>query len=340
MTKLYPLHYVVLCMQLLCTFAHATVVPAFSLNQLVNDSDVIVVGEISDMHEIGNTTVLVSGALVRARKMAGVVDVQEVLKGAVRTSRLDIQFAITEKWVGYPSIPSGTRILFLNLAGETSVPANLYYPSLPAVAGTKSTGGTVLDRVVSELVAVLGSASAPVDQKSETIARLEGIATPSVLSALKNAATQNNDTVRLNAVTALLERDEISVLPIAERALLNPDRQLPDYLRHNLSYGIFTGVKSERAIPALSRLLASPETEVRRAAIMALRRSGSHQALNPLTKGLYDSDLQVRYLSVLGLAEITGETNWETSQEEFSADELRYLRYWRQWATDSQTRHR
>jgi hypothetical protein len=325
-------------MQLLCLFADATLVPGFSLKQLVDDSDLVVVGSVSGVREVGSTTVLLNAVPIPARQMAGEVEVEEVLKGAARSPRISLRYAITEQWVGYPSIPSGIRILFLKLTGDTAMVTNLYYPTLPAVAGIKSTGASAFDRTVSQLAAVLGSVSAPTDQKCEAIARLEGISSPAVISALEGAAKEKDPAVRLDAVTGLLERNEISVLPIAERVLLAPDTQSSGYQRHNLSYGIYTGVKSEGAIPILDRLLGSSDVEVRRAATMALRHTGSNQALQSLAKGLYDNDLQVRYFSVLGFSEITGQIKWQTSQEDYYANETQYLRYWRQWVRNSQLR--
>ena len=47
--------------------------------------------------------------------------------------------------------------------------------------------------------------------------------------------------------------------------------------------------------------------------------------LNGLRNALGDSDFQVRYDAVVGLAEIIGETAWRPSVRDFRADEINDL---------------
>jgi HEAT repeat protein len=53
---------------------------------------------------------------------------------------------------------------------------------------------------------------------------------------------------------------------------------------------------------------------------------------NALASGLEDPSDDVRYYSVRGLAEITGEVQWGPSIFEFQEREQRYLNHWREWA--------
>lgn len=72
--------------------------------------------------------------------------------------------------------------------------------------------------------------------------------------------------------------------------------------------------------------------ETRRAAAAALRHTGSNAAVDALSSALQDSDREVRYHAVLGLATITGLDEWGPSLELFDREEERYLTHWRAWA--------
>jgi hypothetical protein len=65
-------------------------------------------------------------------------------------------------------------------------------------------------------------------------------------------------------------------------------------------------------------------------AAAALRHTGVDAAMEPLSIALQDSDREVRYQAVLGLATITGKAEWGPTLNLFERDEQRYLTYWRE----------
>lgn len=137
--------------------------------------------------------------------------------------------------------------------------------------------------------------------------------------------------LRLSVASALLARNDTAGLAIAVDVLLAPRPLVPDHILHNLTYAISEGVQAEEAIPALTRLLGAADPRTRRAATAALRRTGSYAALTPLLSALRDSDLEVRYYAVVGLAEITGQLDWRPNMDAFESDQSRYLSYWLKW---------
>jgi HEAT repeat protein len=196
-------------------------------------------------------------------------------------------------------------------------------------------GENPFDAVVGEIAALLRSPSASAGDKTAAIWGglawdLQTLGTGVLKEALRFAAAEDRDLiVRMSAVVALLVQNDISVLPLAEQELSDPDSQLPDNSRLNLSSAIDEGVKGDAAVPALTRLLKNPDVRVRRAAAMALRNTKTKLAIDGLTLALEDGDAKVRYYAVIGLAEITGETEWRPSEKMFRANEGRYLRYWK-----------
>jgi HEAT repeat protein len=84
-------------------------------------------------------------------------------------------------------------------------------------------------------------------------------------------------------------------------------------------------------VPTLATLLKQGDVRVRRAAALALVNTASPSALAPLAQALDDRDHEVRYLAVIGLAEITGQNDWRPSADTFREREADYLSHWEQW---------
>ena len=94
--------------------------------------------------------------------------------------------------------------------------------------------------------------------------------------------------------------------------------------------GSISDVKDVRAMPSLIRLLHSNDVYIRRGAVTALRNIGNTEAIIPFSQALADSDQEVRYKAVMGLAVITGEKEWATTIERFKEDEQPYITHWRE----------
>jgi HEAT repeat protein len=99
--------------------------------------------------------------------------------------------------------------------------------------------------------------------------------------------------------------------------------------------GSLGGLKDWRAVPALKRLLDTNDQRIIKGVVIALRQSGSADALEPLARLLTNSDEQVRYYAVVGMGEITRQDEWTPAFDEFQKNEAKYLSYWRDWATSN-----
>jgi len=80
--------------------------------------------------------------------------------------------------------------------------------------------------------------------------------------------------------------------------------------------------------------LHATDVVVRRAAAAALRNIGGTEAIGPLTEALGDSDDQVVWTAILGLALTTGDLHHGPgAEEEFNGKQKEtYVNYWRNWA--------
>jgi HEAT repeat protein len=287
------------------------------------------------VQELGKTTIQVGDRAITAHKMSAELRADQFLKTPDGNTPpfLTFHFILPDEFVGWGSIaPQIYGVFFLvGSPGELKV-ASPYYPFVVAVPGGEAQEGTTIERIINQLRAVLQSETSSVQLKSQAIFALSRTKSPAAVPVLSGATQLRDVTLRLTAAAALLKRDDLSTIELATDALLQPDRALPPDLLHNLSYAISEGIRDERAIPSLTRLLHTPSVEIRRAAASALMHTGSNSAIDPLLSALDDLDPMVRYYSVVGLAEITGQTDWRPNIDDFTSDPNRYLKHWHEWS--------
>jgi HEAT repeat protein len=184
--------------------------------------------------------------------------------------------------------------------------------------------------VTAELAHVAGSAEAPLRARREAVEALSTLRTFAATTALQAATRHRDAGPRALAIAALLQRGDMAWLGPAASILLSHEQGVDPYLVWRLATAIEASVKDPKAIPTLVRLLHAPEVPVRRAAAAALRNTRDPAAIGPLTEALDDSDRDVRYQGVIGLAEITGaDSQWAPAYDTFLNNQGRYLTYWR-----------
>ena len=327
--------------------AHAGAVSVIDVQDLVSRADEIVVGYVTDLHEVRQTTITDNGRSVAATEMQAHVSVERVIKGHA-SEQINVNFLITRReFIGYRGIPRASRrVLFLKQNGSSMEPVSPYYPSLPASDPKDEPKNlSTTDEVVTTVAAVLYPPYGEVTIREEALWLLGFMCSAICEDPFRTAASQDPDPkMRLNAVAYLLRRGDLSFFPIAARVLQNPASSgitVPsrlDEVEQNLSSAIAAGVRNDpKAIPLLTDLLSSSDVRVRRAAVHALGNSGSGNAARSLLTGLRDADDLVRYQAAVGLAQITGQSNWRPLREEFQEDEAKYIQHWEEWASRTQT---
>lgn len=307
----------------------STLTSPLNLSALTEGADLIAVGSVAMVWEEGSTTINTQNRSIPARRMVALLHVQSVLKGQADSSTLNFKFLISEVSIGYKGIPkSQVKTFFLR---ETSPQEyailNPYYPFIVASEDAPPADGGPLDKVVANVAHLLMTPAAPFDSRREAIRVLSSVKTEAATSSLRQGAQEQNTSLRLEAAAALLRRNDISTLDMVAKSLLEPPQDIHDTVRGDLVFAL-DGIKDPRAIPTLSRLLTKGDVQIRRRAAAALRHTRSYEATGALARALDDSDQQVRYSAVTGLAEITGETKGMPSIDAFNKDESRYLAHW------------
>jgi len=158
---------------------------------------------------------------------------------------------------------------------------------------------------------------------------------PSATEVLRRAVRELRPPLNLLAAIHLVQRNNISALPLVEEGVrTSPMLEVSDRGHAIFEYhwgGALGGIKDPAAIPALARMLTVDDSEIRQGAVAGLRNTGSKAALEPLSQALYDSDIWVRWNAVMASAEITHQKEWYPVYDQFKENEQLYLDYWKAW---------
>jgi hypothetical protein len=304
------------------------------LDALTRDSDLIVVGKVTSVHEVdSNARVTVFSQEYRARVFAGVVHVDRILKGTVPPDTVSFRFYVPEAFVGWQSVTPNTYAAFFfrfGVNGELEF-ANPYYPSVPALPGSPTNNGTAIGRVLATVQAVIYAPDGTLNQKMTALQIISYSKSPGATALLRSALNDPEEFIRLEAATALVERNDSSGLALIIDGLMQEPSKIPDGMRQSLAANIGTWLTDPKAAPELVKLLKSPSAMIRRAAAEGLWRTQSQEAVAPLLSMLDDPDAKVRYFSVVGLAEITGQLDWRPNPDDFAASGTKYVQHWIAW---------
>lgn len=235
-------------------------------------------------------------------------------------------------------IPLGQYGIFFLQRGKSAFRVSEpLYAFLPAKPGGKPLSGPPLEQVAAKLGEALTDARSTQFDISSALDALRLIQGKFATEILHQALHDSSGQLRLRIALTLVSRGDITALDLVEAALLRPG-ELPANLQSDLA-GSLAGLKDPRSIPALKRLLKTNDPQITWGAAIALRQSGSADALEPLSRLLNDGDEEVRYYAVVGMGEITRQDEWTPAFGEFREHEAHYLSYWRDWAASNLPRN-
>jgi HEAT repeats len=319
--------YITATLKIVC--ATVAPIPALDLPTLVKESNIIVLGQVTSVREEGRMIINIWEKNIAARKMIAILDVDKVLKGNLNVSNIQIGFFIPELPLGYKDVTvNQIGIFFLR---EDYIVQNPYYPFIVAARGAPSEEGDVLDRIIAQLAHVLITPEVSLDERKQAVEVLSSVKTTTATEYLRRAVQSYDISLRFQAMAALLRRNDVSYLKTVEEILMQPPQNVDMALINALAFALQDGVRDPLAIPSLTRLLQAPDVQTRRGAAAALRHTDVISAIRPLSLALDDSDKEVRFQAVLGLAVLTGNTDYAPSISLYEQNEKRYLDYWQNW---------
>jgi HEAT repeats len=323
--------------------ARPGVMPGPDVTALAEQADLIVVGRVAREDKLQETTLPPNEGNFPAWVTVVRLHAEGVLKGVPGGRSVSFRALLPVWGVGaeaprYKPVNVGQFGIFF-LAGTSAGYEVLdpYCPYLPAAPGAPPQQGNPVDAVAGELAYVFESHDPSVQSRWarwEAVKALETVKRPSATAALREAAHDSDALVRVWAISALLRRDDISMLDEVEKLVPIPPDPSVQNLTAELGFAVGT-IKDGKAVPSLIRLLWSKDVNIRRGAAEALRNMHDPKAVKPLSRALFDSDQQVRYYAVVGLGETTGQNEWTPSIANFDKNEKKFLDHWREWAKEN-----
>jgi hypothetical protein len=313
--------------------ARATLVPRLDLEAMTSGADLIAVGRLVGAESLESKMVEIQGQPVQARVMLARLAVERTIKGQTTAPSVTFRFVLPDMFVGYPGIGGNEfGVFFLRAVASGLEVFDPYHPYLVASPGGPPSVGSYEDQVVAEVAHVLDSPNSTPDTRLRAVLVLEDTRVPLSTQALERAARGDDLRARVNAVGALLERKDLNALPEVKQLALSSHLAADSDLLTGLGPSL-DSIEDPRAVPILTDLLAAPNAGIRRGAAVALRNTHAPSAIAPLSKALYDTNRDVQYFGVIGLAEITGTTGeWAPATDTFMEDPRKYVEHWRQWA--------
>lgn len=297
----------------------------------MESSEVIVCGVITSVKDQGKASFDTPGGSLSGEKMRGELAADETLKGSTASRVLYVQFFAPDVQSPIRPIPTGQRAIFFLRQGVSDYKlSDPVYPFLPAGPGGAISSGSPLDRVTVKLGEVLAYSGSTATEVNAALDALGTLDTELAAETLRKLLTTSSGELQLRIASRLVARNDIAGLVIVGNALLHPER-LSNYAVTNLA-GSVGGLKDPKSIPMLKQLLKVQDQQITRSVAVALRQSGSADALVPLSGLLGNSEELVRYYAVVGMGEITRQDAWTPAFDEFHFHESKYLSYWRDWA--------
>lgn len=322
---------------LIATLAIGIPIPGLVLDDIINSSDLIVTGKVIASHEVSRNRQTIRGSTQLVRLVAADVLVVSVLKGT-SAPRVRVNYLMPlEEDVGYRNLPLGTsRVIFLKKVGPGFEFANPFYPSAPALTSKDNQKDPSIRKNI--IVAVASSLSADgvtVAEKHEALYFLEQSKAVESSGEIEKLLESVDKGLSVRAASVLLRLNQISALPFAEKVLTKGILDVEPWEIENLALSL-SKLRDERGIPTLRRLLRSGQLKTRQSAALALFDMKNPATRPALSEALSDTDFNVRYYAVIGLADSTSIAEWRPSVEVFRKEEGKYLEFWKAWARDNQ----
>jgi HEAT repeat protein len=206
------------------------------------------------------------------------------------------------------------------------------YLSVVCAPDTSSGGQSpeTLSRVLSRITDAIFSTKVSEQDKAEAIRQLGDVDAGTVIPPLRNfiasAVGRQTEFLRAEALVALLNHKDQSVVGLAESELLSGSAS---YWMSNLLFALTRAVPPSRSIPILAKVLALPGAEMRTSAAVAIYQTDSPEGIPPLLQALDDPDPQVAFAVMQGLGNLTKHYGWRPKSTEPDADWFRCRNHWR-----------
>jgi hypothetical protein len=326
-------------------FVHAEIVPLSSTRNLVDTADLVIVGSVERVRQIGSGSIELSGRDYERLDFQAEISVDETIKGEPAERRFILNYS-TPSADGVGNVAHGGlnqytyRVVFLKRAAQGYTFVSPYTPSLPATAKScgpnwqVQLGEDAYHKALQRILNVLCTTSSP-EEKNMALSILNWDQDSSAASFLKAALNlpgiQSDGVARISILADLVKWKDLGVLPLAEEELFTPSRHTPGYLKSSLD--------AQVSVPLLARGLKLPEPEARVTAARFLEYTNSQSALDVLLTDLDDPEREVQFAVMQSLGNLTNQHQWRPRTIDSDSHWNACIEHWREFEAQRNTRH-
>jgi hypothetical protein len=231
-----------------CVCGYAVAIPRLRLEELVSDSDVVVVGQIATARDTGKAEIRLEERIVPTDTFSADVTVIRQLKGEC-PSQITVTYSVPSgRTMGYRTVGTGIRLLFLRHSSDGLIPTDPYYPPLPASAAQPGASGSdPVANVIGELGAVLASETESPAVKQQVLDVAYAIPPNEPFTASLRLALDTSDLdLRYRVMANLVRRHDHNILPRVTELLL--ETNFPAQYRRMFEFVIGTSVSEPAAV--------------------------------------------------------------------------------------------
>lgn len=317
--------------------------PIVSTRELVDSADLIIVGKVQSVQQIGTGSIILRGKSYTRLDYQAEITVDETIKGDSVPSNFILGYSTpSEDSAGNVAegglVFNAYRIIFLVKTSVGYKFANPFYPSLPASpkpcapSWQVNLGEDAYHKVQQKVLQILCAVTSS-EEKQWALWTVswdhDSDAAPSLKAALALPEIKSSAVLRTSILGDLLAWRDLSVLPLAEAELFQPSKHTEGYLKSNLLLSI-SRLDPRLSVPLLARALRLPELEARVGAARFLEYTNSQAAVDVLLSALDDPDREVQFAVMQSLGNLTNQHQWRPRTVDFDSHWAACIEHWRE----------
>lgn len=313
------------------------------LEKLVQEADVIVVGQVLTIDQLEETKYLENGFNIEGHRHHATFHIDRVVHTPSELQmkdRLEFDYfrsSIPNRFHRIGEGKLGMYFFQLKPDGVLTV-VNPYYvfipvlPLLPEEIEQKlSQAQNPFEKVQIELLALLVHSN-QTKPRTDALDLLEGVENPEINATCHSLLKTAEGSLYQWLLHTLIWREDLSVLEAAVVSVLRPiSNEEHGYVTGRLCGAIRSKVNDINLLPIILPLLESPDVTPREAGYFAIREMQNTRCIPYLLRAVRDPDKQIRFHGALGLSVMTEQYKWYPGGDDWVNNDRKITDYWIAW---------
>ncbi len=313
------------------------------LEKLVQEADVIVVGQVLTIDQLEKTEYLEQGYKSEGYRHHATFHIDRVVHTPSELQmkdRLEFDYfrsSIPNRFHRIEEGKLGMYFFQLKPDGILTVanPRYVLIPALPLlpeeIEQKLSQAQNPFEKVQIELLALLVHSN-QTEPRKDALDLLKGVENPEINITCYSLLKKAGDPLYQCILATLIWREDLSVLEGAVVSVLRPANNGGQKIApSDLCYAIRSKVNDINLLPIILPLLESPDVTPREAGYFAIREMQNKRCIPYLLRAVRDPDKQIRFHGALGLSVMTEQYKWYPGGDDWVNNDRKITDYWIAW---------